>query len=252
MNTSSQICAVILAAGKGTRMKSDLPKVAVQLNDKPLICHVVENLLKAGIQDIVVIVGYKKEEVISLCKPYKSLRFVEQKEQLGTGHALLCAEDTLKNFNGTLIVACGDVPMISTATFQSLIDYHIKNNYEATVLSADLENPHGYGRIVRNHSGALVEIVEEKDADEETRKIREINTGTYCFNSPAVFLNLKKIGKDNAQGEYYLPDLIRISGKSAEKSGAMKLLNSIESSGINSIEDLEKLSYYIKEGRIAV
>lgn len=252
MSQSSQICAVVLAAGKGTRMKSELPKVASLLNGKPLILHVLENLISSGISEIYVVVGFKKEEVISICNPFKKIKFIEQKEQLGTGHALLCCEEFLKDFTGNLLVACGDVPLLSASSFKNLANYHVNNNHSVTVLSAEIENPKGYGRLIRNEAGILQQIVEEKDATDEERKVKEINTGTYIFNSPEVFQNLKKVNTENAQGEYYLPDLVKIANSKNEKTGALKLLNHLESSGVNSPEDLQRLESYILEGKIAV
>ncbi|MCK6379983.1 MAG: NTP transferase domain-containing protein [Leptospiraceae bacterium] len=233
-------------------MKSDSPKVAIKLQGKPLICHVVENLNNAGISDITTIVGYKKDEVMGICSSYVNVRFATQEEQLGTGHALLCAEKNLTNYHGILVVACGDVPLISSKTFTNLIYSHIENKNATTVLSAELDNPFGYGRIIRNASGEILEIVEEKDANSSQKQISEINTGTYCFNSPEVFTYLKKIGKENAQGEYYLPDLIKLYNKEGKPSGAVKLQNSFESHGVNSPEDLERIQAYLdnREPRI--
>ncbi len=252
MSQTNQICAVVLAAGKGTRMKSELPKVATLLNGKPLILHVLDNLISSGIKDIYVVVGFKKEEVIEICKLYKNIHFIEQKEQLGTGHALLCCEESLKDFHGNLLVACGDVPLLTASSFRNLASFHINNNHSVTVLSAEIETPKGYGRLIRNSEGVLQQIVEEKDATDAERKVKEINTGTYIFNSPEVFQNLKKVNTDNAQGEYYLPDLIKIANSKNEKAGALKLLNHLESSGVNAPEDLQRLESYILEGKIAV
>ncbi|MBK8398928.1 MAG: NTP transferase domain-containing protein [Leptospiraceae bacterium] len=252
MSQTNQICAVVLAAGKGTRMKSELPKVATLLNGKPLISHVLDSLISSGIKDIYVVVGFKKEEVIKICKPYNNIKFIEQKEQLGTGHALLCCEDSLKDFNGHILVACGDVPLLSASSFQNLTTFHTNHNHSVTVLSAEMNPPKGYGRIIRNNLDQLLEIVEEKDATDEQRKVSEVNTGTYIFNSPDVFHNLKKVNTENAQGEYYLPDLVKISNAKNEKTGALKLLNHLESSGVNSPEDLQRLESYILEGKIAI
>lgn len=241
---------MILAAGKGTRMKTDKPKVAVLLNGKPLISHVIENLHKAGIENIIVVVGYKKDEVISLCDQYDNIRFTEQTEQLGTAHALQCASDMLQEFNGPVIVTAGDAPLISSTTFDKIHHFHSEQGVECTVLSADMDNPFGYGRIIRNEDGFVTAIVEEKDATDEQRKIREINTGTYCFNSPSVFGFIKQIGNNNAQKEYYLPDLIHIFKSEKLPVGAIKLENWMESHGVNSMEDLEKVSSLIKEGHL--
>lgn len=242
--------AVVLAAGKGTRMKTEKPKVAVELNGKPLILHVIKNLRQAGVDDIILIVGYKKDEVIAICKEFIGIRFVEQREQLGTAHALQCAEGELKDYQGTIIVTAGDAPLISAATFAKLENYHKAQKLEATVLSAKMNNPFGYGRIIRNEEKLVEAIVEEKDATDDEKKIIEINTGTYCFNSPRVFQFLKKIGNENAQREYYLPDLIKIYKKELLSVGALSLENSFESHGVNSMEDLEKVSTFLKDGKV--
>ncbi|MCB1178583.1 MAG: NTP transferase domain-containing protein [Leptospiraceae bacterium] len=249
MSEKSNVCAVVLAAGKGTRMKSELPKVATPLLGKPLILHVIDNLRKAEIDDIVVVVGYKKEVVQSLLKDYSNIKFAEQKEQLGTGHALLSTESILSNYTGSILVCCGDVPLISPISFKSLYQNHKKHENIATVLYAEIENPFGYGRLIRKDS-ILKYIVEEKDANDEEKLSKEINTGTYVFESPSVFEKLKSIGTNNAQGEYYLPDLIKIYNNEGQNTGAMKLLNYLESSGVNSPEDLQRLTNLLEEGKV--
>ncbi|PJZ64968.1 UDP-N-acetylglucosamine diphosphorylase [Leptospira wolffii] len=242
MDAKKEAVAVVLAAGKGTRMKTELPKVAVSLNGKPLLNHVIDHLRKGGVEDVVVVVGYKKEEVQALCKGVSGIRFAEQKEQLGTAHAVLSSEELVKDHTGPILVACGDVPMITGETFRSLVSTHIQNGFSATLLSAKVDNPTGYGRIVRNSSGEVIAIVEEKDADPEQKKINEINTGTYVFSSEGLFDSLRRIGNSNAQGEYYLPDLVELYKKEGKKLGAVILKNSGESQGVNSPDDLENLS----------
>jgi UDP-N-acetylglucosamine pyrophosphorylase len=246
----SNYAAVVLAAGKGTRMKSELPKVAVPLQGKPMLLHVLENLVQSGVKRIVVVVGYKKEEVISLVPPYENVQidFAHQEEQLGTAHAVLCAEEALKDFNGSVLVACGDMPLIRVETFQNLLNTHEASGNKATVLSAKLENPKGYGRLVRNKSGELIRIVEEKDADEETKKIQETNTGTYIFDAPEIFQILKNIGSENAQNEYYLPDAVEIFRSQGQNVGSLILDDAIEAMGANSKEDLEILEQKLKIG----
>ncbi|EMO55090.1 sugar phosphate nucleotidyltransferase [Leptospira noguchii] len=246
MKPTQDKVAVVLAAGKGTRMKTDQPKVAVELNGKPLLLHVLDHLKGSGVERIVVVVGYKKELVQSLCSGIPGVTFAEQKEQLGTAHALLCAETELKNFNGSVIVACGDVPMITSETFTNIVKEHKQNEFSATILSAVVEKPTGYGRIIRNISGDVTAIVEEKDSSAEEKLINEINTGTYVFNGEGLFDSLRQIGNQNAQGEYYLPDLVKLYRNSDKKLGAMKLKNHLESHGVNSPEDLQMLSALIK------
>jgi UDP-N-acetylglucosamine pyrophosphorylase len=230
-------------------MKSELPKVATPLLDKPLVAHVVESLIQSGITNIIVVVGYKKEIVQEILSKYPTIQFAEQTEQLGTGHALLCTEPLLSNFEGDVLVCCGDVPLITPKSFQSLRTFHTQNQNYATVLSAIVENPKGYGRLFRENS-KLKYIVEEKDASPEEKLITEINTGTYVFKSPIVFQKLKSIGTNNAQGEYYLPDLIKIYHSENQNTGAIQLQNSLESSGINSPEDLQQLTNLLQEGKI--
>jgi len=250
MNHPQKIYAVVLAAGKGTRMKSEYPKVATPLMGKPLIVHVIESLKKAKITDVIVVVGYKQEVVKEILNDYSFISYAVQTEQLGTGHAVLSAEGSLKNFQGNILVCCGDVPMISSKSFINLIEFHNKNQSYATVLSAMFENPKGYGRLIRDTEKKLLEIVEEKDANEEQKSIKEINTGTYIFHSPSVFENLKSVGRTNAQNEYYLPDLIKIYNSLNQKTDAMILENSLESSGVNSPEDLSFIESLIKEGKL--
>jgi len=251
MNISTPTKALVLAAGKGTRMKSDLPKVATLLQGKSLLAHVVGSLKKTGIKDILIVVGYKKEIVINLLGNFQDISFVEQREQLGTGHAVLCAEEELQSFRGRLLVCCGDVPAISPKSFQQLLDFHSYHNNSVTVLSAKISNPKGYGRMVRDSLGSLERIVEEKDASEEQKKINEVNTGTYVFESPSVFANLKSIGKENAQNEYYLPDLVQIYRSHNSRTDAVQLENPLESLGVNSPEDLQYLEKLIQEGKLS-
>lgn len=246
----SNYAAVVLAAGKGTRMKSELPKVAVPLKGKPMLLHVLENLVQSGIKRIVIVVGYKKEDVISLVPSYEDIRidFANQEEQLGTAHAVLCTEEALGDFSGPVLVACGDMPLIRVETFQNLMNAHETSGNKATVLSARLNDPEGYGRLVRNEQGDLVRIVEEKDADEETKKIQETNTGTYIFDAPEIFQILKSVGSENAQNEYYLPDAVEIFRNRGDNVGSLVLDDAIEAMGANSKEDLDILEQKLKIG----
>jgi UDP-N-acetylglucosamine pyrophosphorylase len=231
--------SVILAAGKGTRMKTDLPKVAVSLKNKPLIIYVLDSIHNAGIQKKVVVVGFKKEVVIPICQDIPGVEFAEQLEQLGTGHALLSAESHFSNSpDHPILVACGDVPLITTSTFESLIGLHTQSNSQATILTAHMDNPFGYGRIIRNSSGYVEKIVEEKDATDAEKAVQEINTGTYVFQSGNLFKFLKSIKNTNSQKEYYLTDLIEVYIKNNDKVSALQIDNSSECQGINSPQDL--------------
>lgn len=242
MNKS--VKAIILAAGKGVRMKSELPKVLHPLAGKPLVEHVIENIKKSGVDDVILVVGYKSEEVQS--EVGDSVKYALQTEQLGTGHAVLMAEQYFTDFNGLVLVACGDAPLISSKSFSSLIEKFQDDSVKTSVLTMVLDKPDGYGRMVKDSTGALIEIVEHKDASEEQKKINEVNSGTYVFDSKLLFEGLKNIGNDNAQGEYYLPDIIKYVRKCGYKAVTVPLDNPIEGSGINSREELADLEKYIQ------
>jgi len=246
----NQFTAVILAAGKGTRMKSELPKVAILLAGKALVLHVLENLQKAGSTSQVVVVGYKQEVVRSLLQNQTNLVFAEQPEQLGTGHALLCAESQLPHDESLVLVACGDAPLITEHSFRNLIELHLEKKYEATILTAILDNPTGYGRILRAPDESVLGIVEEKDASPEQRSIQEINTGTYVFRASSLWKALRSVGNQNAQKEYYLTDVIRILQSEGHPVGAIPVQNPRESHGINSPQDLSLAEEYLHQGLV--
>ena len=239
MQKDKNIRAVVLAAGKGVRMKSDLPKVLHELAGKPLVLHVIENLKSAGVEDIVVVVGYRGELVEEAVRG--KARVVWQREQLGTGHAVMQAESALRGFEGKVLIACGDVPLLGAGTFGELVKSADDERVKAVVVTMVQENPKGYGRIVKDEAGNLREIVEEKDASDEIRKIREVNTGTYVFDSRFLFEGLKTIGTDNAQGEYYLPDALHYIRKKGFIVRTLLLANAVEGTGINSKEELQNL-----------
>lgn len=235
--------ALILAAGKGTRMKSDLPKVAVPLAGKPLLVHVIESLVAAGIKSMVIVVGHKKEVVQDLVPdlPGVDIRYAEQTVQKGTAHAVLAAADALKDFSGELLVTCGDMPRIRPDTFQRLLSEHGSDDRAATICTAKLDDPYPYGRIVRSANGTVEKIVEEKDADAATKKIQEVNSGTYVFRSPEIFQVLGKIDSQNSQQEYYLTDVVALYRERGEAVGAVLMEDAEEVLGVNSKEDLEAL-----------
>ncbi len=223
-------------------MKSDLPKVAFPVLGKAMLLHVLDHLAECKFSRIVLIVGYGREIVQDLVKDRKeNIQFAVQEEQKGTAHAFLCAEQALKDFQGSVVVTCGDMPMIRPATFQRLIDQHASEQNSATVLSAVLENPKGYGRLVRAADGRLEKIVEEKDATDEIRKIKETNSGTYVFESPSIFSVLRSIDTNNKQNEYYLPDAIAILNQKKERVGVCFTQDAEEALGANSQEDVQML-----------
>ncbi len=234
------IASIILAAGKGTRMNSTLPKVAIDFAGKPMINRVIEVAESFGSERICVVVGYKKDIVKSVITA-PNIEFVEQKQQLGTGDAVGVCRDALSDFDGTLVVLCGDTPVLQAETITELIDYHQSRKYKCTVLTTKMDNPASYGRIVRDVNGDLQEIVEFKDASERVRNIDEINSGIYCFDARALFSALQLVRSDNAQGEYYLTDTIAILKSQGHKVGAFICKNSIEITGINSMDELQEL-----------
>ncbi len=228
-------------------MKSDLPKVLHPLNGKPLISYVIENLKQSGIDRITVIVGYKGQQVIDTIGD--SVSFVWQHEQLGTGHAVMQAEELLKEHDGSILIACGDVPLIRPETFGQLIGMITEADVKAVVLTMEPDDPTGYGRIVKDGDGVFLRIVEEKDASPEEREIREVNSGTYIFNSGFLFRGLREVDTDNAQGEYYLPDALQFILNSGKRVETLLLDNPVEGSGINSREDLKILEDYINKNK---
>ena len=193
----NNIYGVILGAGEGTRMKSCLPKVLHKVAGKELISHVIGCLNSAvKMQKLVVVVGSGSDLVIKHLEKYNA-DYVFQKERLGSAHALLQAKNKLKNLDGNLIVMCGDTPLVKSSTIKDVLKYHVKNENNATVLSGIVQNPFGYGRIIRNSKGAVTCIVEEKSATDEEKKIKEINSGIYCFDLKVLWKALSKVDNKN-------------------------------------------------------
>ncbi|MDD3364427.1 MAG: bifunctional UDP-N-acetylglucosamine diphosphorylase/glucosamine-1-phosphate N-acetyltransferase GlmU [Syntrophomonas sp.] len=209
--------AVILAAGKGVRMRSQLPKVVHRVAGKPMVVHVADAARQAGVDRIVLVVGHGRQAVEDLFTP-GVVEFAIQEEQLGTGHALMQAQEKVGQ-DETILVLAGDTPLLQAATLQGLIDYHRESGAVATVLSTEVDDPFGYGRIIRDASGSFQGIIEEKDASEADKIIREINSGMYCLQVQDAFAALAGISASNAQGEYYLTDMLQIlkdEGKKVE------------------------------------
>ena len=227
----------ILAAGKGTRMNSEIPKVLHTVNNKAMIDYVIDTALKLNPEKIFVIVGFKKEEVINHINN-SSIEYTEQKEQLGTGHAVLQLNNILSKNKGHLLVLYGDVPNIQRESLSPIVNEHVENDIDATIITATLENPTGYGRILRDQSGTLMKIIEEKDCNKMEKGIKEINSGIYIFKISQLFKNLKEIRSNNESNEYYLTDVIELINKNGIVD-TKQVENSSEVIGINSIEQLE-------------
>ena len=238
---NKELRVIILAAGKGTRMNSDLPKVLHKLNGKALLDFVLDESELLNPIETILVVGFKKEQVISHTENRINLKYATQIEQLGTGHAVLQTEELLKNNKGHIIILYGDVPNIKASTLRPIIDEHIINNRDLTLITAEIDDPSGYGRIIRDKNGNLLKIVEEKDCDDDERKIKEWNPGIYIFKIPEVFEVLNNIRTNNASKEYYLTDAIGLAQQSNMQIKAIKIANSNEVIGINTADQLEEL-----------
>ena len=204
----SDVAAVILAAGKGTRMKSELVKVLHPVGGEPLVAWPVMAAQRAGAQKVVLVVGHQAEKVREFFAGDESVLFALQEEQLGTGHAVASAGETLAGFPGTVLILCGDVPLIRHETLQAMLAHHRERKATVTVLTTHLDNPAGYGRVVKREGGRILRIVEEKDATSDERHISEINSGIYCVEAGFLFKSVGALSNDNAQGEYYLTDIV--------------------------------------------
>ncbi len=239
-----QFKTIIMAAGKGTRMKSDLPKVIHKLNMKPMVQYVVDSANQAGSSKNYLVVGYKKEMVMNEISN-SNCDFSIQEEQLGTGHAVMMAENQLHDYDGAVVILSGDVPLIKANTIEKMVDYYADCQGQAVVATIKLEDPKSYGRIVRNNRGQVVKIVEAKDASKDELNINEINTGIYVFDSKALFKALNAIEPNNKQKEYYLTDTVEILLKNKQSVYAYVIDNAVEVQGVNTIEELNSLEKLI-------
>ncbi len=243
-----EMVTLILAAGKGTRMKSDKPKVLHWVGGKPMLAHVVEAARAIGASRTIAVVGFGGEQV--QLEMGAGLEYAIQSEQLGTGHAVMQAQPILADFSGTVLVLCGDTPLLTTGTLQKLCNAHRDTGAAATVLTARLENPAGYGRILRDDAGGVVGIVEQKDASPKQLAIDEINTGIYCFESAPLFHALKNLTCSNAQKEYYLTDVLAILANSGQKVDAVQTEQFQETLGINSRVQLAEAEAILRRRKL--
>ncbi|CCQ97344.1 bifunctional glucosamine-1-phosphate N-acetyltransferase/UDP-N-acetylglucosamine pyrophosphorylase [[Clostridium] ultunense Esp] len=228
--------SIILAAGEGTRMKSKIPKVLHKICGKPILEYVINASKNANIEKNYVVVGHGGEKVKEKFKDSHILfktQPIGDEYPYGTGYAVMQAIDHIDD-NSNVIILYGDTPLIRDKTIKRLVDYHDKNDYDGTILTAYLEDPAGYGRVIRDDEGYILKIVEHKDATEEELKIKEINSGIYCFNGRQLKYALSKIDNDNAQGEYYITDVIKILKEEGCKVGAYVIEDSREIHGVNS------------------
>ena len=238
---NKELRVIILAAGKGTRMNSDLPKVLHKLQGKALIDYVIDESELLDPKEIILVVGFKKEQVIKHTKNRIHLKYATQVKQLGTGHAVLQTKELLKNKKGHLIILYGDVPNIKASTLLPIVDDHISNNRDLTLITAEIDDPSGYGRIIRDENGNLLKIIEEKDCNNNEKKIKEWNPGIYIFKIKEVFRILNSIKTNNASKEYYLTDAIGLAQQSNMQIKAIKIASSGEVIGINTTDQLKEL-----------
>lgn len=237
----SNIKAVVLAAGKGTRLQSEscnLPKVMRQAKGRPLLAYVLDSLSFLPRENIILVVGYRKEDVLAVYSDYPS---AEQVEQLGTGHAVLCAAPLLEGFDGHVLVCCGDTPLLKRETLETLARTHLEEGNACTVLTAELEDGGNYGRIIRKDDGAFSAIVEAKDCTPEQQAVKLVNVGTYLFRCTDLLAALGKLGRNNAQGEYYLTDAPALIQAAGGKVGIAYGCTADEMLGVNTPEQLAQV-----------
>lgn len=232
-------CAVIiLAAGLGTRMKSDKAKVLHELMGRPMVLYVVETAKRAVGDSVILVVGHQAQKVMEAVSEKENVCYALQEKQLGTGHAALVALPLLPEETEEVIILCGDVPLLTTETVRELLSDHSRSGRDLTLLAVEVEDPKGYGRILFDNNRNLLKIVEEADATVEQKKIKIINSGIYCVRNNFLRDALKKINTDNAQGELYLTDIIEIGYKERKTIGVMVSSDAEETIGVNSREDL--------------
>ena len=238
------LATVILAAGKGTRMDSDIPKVLHEIGGKSMIVHVIHTANDLGAEKIITVLGYKYEMVQKVLEN-ETVECVLQLNQLGTAHAVMQCQNILENFLGNVLILYGDVPLTKVETLSKLLDVHEQKSAWSTILTTDLPDPAGYGRIIRNPDDSLLKIVEEKDATDEEKNVTEINSGIYVFDTQTLFRLLPLVGNNNKQNEYYLPDVINLIIKEKGKVAIDKIINYIEIQGVNNTEQLtEVIEHY--------
>ena len=229
---------VILAAGMGKRMKSKKAKVLHTLLGKPMIMYVVETAKKVAGNDVILVIGNQAEKVRKTVSESEEVIYALQKEQLGTGHATLCALPYIPDHTQEVVILCGDVPLITSDTIMRFIEDHVTAKRDLSLLAVEIGNPEGYGRILMDDNRQVYGIIEEADASDEQKEIKIVNTGIYCIKKELLSDLLEKIKSDNVQGEYYLTDIVEIGYNAKKAVGAMVCSDCEEVVGINSIQDL--------------
>lgn len=243
------LSTIIMAAGQGTRMKSDLAKVLHPVNGRPMVHYVIDLSIELGAESTVLIIGHQREKVKEACKT-QPVQYVIQDQQLGTAHAVMQTVHLFKNYSGDILVLSGDVPLLTSSTLENLIKLHQNTQAIATLLTSELEDPSGYGRIIRDREGHVKKIVEHKDANTAELEIKEINVGIYIFKAEPLFETLKLVNNDNAQGEYYLPDVVKIYVEDGQLVNAQLTPNFDETRGINTLGQLRKAETILQARRL--
>lgn len=238
-NLSKTVSIIILAAGLGTRMKSNTAKVLHKISGKPMISHVLASACDVAGEDVIVVVGHQADLVKDACLKVSPVSFAIQKEQRGTGHAVLCAMPEVPETVHNVIILCGDTPLLKAETIRALLDDHINKNRDLSLLAVEIEDPTGYGRVVINADRELTRIVEEADATADEKNISIVNSGIYCVTKDFLSASLHKITPDNAQGEFYLTDIIGVGYSMGKHIGVLVGSNPEEVSGVNSPADLK-------------
>ncbi len=234
-----EISVIVLAAGKGTRMKSSRAKVLHEVFFKPMLLHVLDSVCSLNPDNVIVVTGHQAEAVQQVCAGY-DVGFALQKEQLGTGHAVLSAEPHLFQSSGVVVILCGDTPLVRSATIREMLSEHLSAGHFLTVMTTVFDDPTNYGRIISDENGCVEAIVEQKDASEVQRDICEVNSGIYCVNSDFLFSALKNVGTDNMQGEVYLTDIVALANAAGQKVHKFVCDDNGEVLGVNSRQELAK------------
>lgn len=244
--TSIPVAVIILAAGLGTRMKSDRAKVLHEIDGIPMIRYAVKTAGALAIREIIVVIGHQADRVQAALADYRQVKFAEQDEQLGTGHAVMCALPHLSKPVDHVVVLCGDVPLLQPATVTRLMRNHLTSQHDVTILAVDVDNPTGYGRVLTGSDGEVLGIVEEADADENEKKISTVNAGIYCINKAFLQTALDALNTDNAQNEFYLTDIVSIARAQVRRVGVEMGKDPIEVTGVNTLVELQTVEAAIR------
>ncbi len=247
----NNVAVIILAAGMGTRMKSKKAKVLHEILGKPMILYVVETAEKVAGNDVILVIGNQADKVKRIVSEKAEVRYAYQDKQLGTGHAVSCALSCIPDYCEEVVILCGDVPLLTAETVMQLVDDHVKTKRDISLLAVEKDNPKGYGRVLYDDKDNVSKIVEEADANKEQKQIKMINTGIYCVRKKFLVDTVGKIKSNNAQGEFYLTDIIEMGNKGKKLVGALVGNDDKEFFGINSNEDLKEAEKIMKS-RISI